>query len=106
MRLWWWRKVRRANIGPVDRDTFERFGEPVIATVLASGLNPRPEELQQVYNNPSKLKAAESWLTEQADLREQHEQRLETLEWAILIFVILGVVADGLLAAHEFGWLR
>ena len=44
-----------------------------------------------------------SWLTERGDLRELHEQRLETAEWAILIFVIAGVVLDLLLVSHGLG---
>jgi hypothetical protein len=40
--------------------------------------------------------AALAWLTEQSDLlKERKETRIELLEWAILIFVILGVVVEG-----------
>ena len=54
-----------------------------------------------MYNKPETLRHATEWLTERGDSREQHEQRVETVEWAILIFVILGVIADAKLA----GWL-
>jgi hypothetical protein len=39
------------------------------------------------------------WLRERRDLEEQHTQRLEALEWAILIFVIMSVIAE-VLAMH------
>ena len=79
-----------------------RFGEAIIGSIIASGLNPRAPELQAVYNNPETLLHATRWLTERGDVKEQHEDRLETVEWAILIFVFLGVIADFKLA----GWLR
>ena len=41
-----------------------------------------------------------NWLTERADLKERHEQRLETVEWGIFVFVILGVIVDLLLLIH------
>jgi hypothetical protein len=34
--MWWWRKVRRADISQEDRDRFERYGETVVALLLAS----------------------------------------------------------------------
>jgi hypothetical protein len=33
-------------------------------------------------------------LTERGDLNERRENRQETVEWAILLFVVLGVVLD------------
>ncbi len=100
---WWWRKVRPAPIPKIERDVFERFGEAVIVGILTSGLNPPMPELQTIYNNPEFRQHAADWLTERGDYHEQREQRLETVEWAILIFVILGVVADFALA---FGWFN
>jgi hypothetical protein len=85
LRLWWWREVRKAPISKSDRDTFERFGEAVIGSVLAGGLQPRAPELQRLYGNAGPtLKDAADWLTERGDSKEQQEQRLETAEWAIL----------------------
>jgi hypothetical protein len=46
------------------------------------------------------------WLRERRDLVERREQRLETSEWAILIFVVVGVAADVAIVAHELGWLH
>jgi hypothetical protein len=101
LRLWWWRKVRKAKIPADERDFFERLGETVIQLAITSGLTPRSESLRGIYGKADTLKHAEEWLTERGDLREQHEQRLETVEWAILIFVVFGVIADFKLA----GWL-
>jgi hypothetical protein len=42
-----------------------------------------------------------AWLTERRDIHERKEDRLETVEWAILIFVIVGVLADIIIVAHE-----
>jgi hypothetical protein len=39
--------------------------------------------------------------TERADLAERRENRLEAVEWAVLIFVVVGVVADILLVLHH-----
>ena len=46
MRLWWWRKIRPANIPQADRDPFGRFGEFVIGSVLAGGFTPSHADLQ------------------------------------------------------------
>jgi hypothetical protein len=100
-----WRKVRYATAIPKEaRDIFERFGEPVIGSVVAGGLTPRDGDLQRIYKSQDNmLSHAGAWLTERGDLRERHEQRLETVEWSILIFVIVGVVLDLLLVSHDFG---
>jgi hypothetical protein len=105
MRLWWWRDVRKANIPKKWRDIFERFGEIVIGNILSGGLNPRSTELQKIYTNEEgSLKHAADWLTECGDKREQRDQRSETVEWAILIFVVFGVVIDFIQLAREFHW--
>jgi hypothetical protein len=99
----WWRKVRKAVIPKSDRDMFKRFGETVIGSVLTSGLTPRTRELQHIYNNPAN---AAEWLTERGDSHEQREQRLETAEWFILVFVFLGVIVEGVQLLREFGFLQ
>lgn len=104
LRLWWWRKVRYAAIPKDARDVFERFGDAAIVSVVTSGLGQRHGDLQKIYNDTDQmLTHATAWLTERGDLRELHEQRLETAEWAILIFVIAGVVLDLLLVSHGLG---
>ncbi len=95
--MWWWRKVRKANIPKDDRDIFERFGETVVGMILAGGYTPRAMELQAIYRDGIKQGYARDWLTERGDWRERREDRLETAEWAVLIFVIVGVAVDGLL---------
>jgi hypothetical protein len=74
----------------------------MISMALASGLpalgaGPLAGLLQNQW------KAALEWLTERRDIHERREDRLETVEWAILIFVIVGVLADLAIVAHESG---
>ena len=76
--MWWWTKIRRA-----DRAMFEGYGETMIAMVH--------------------WREAVLWLRERQDIHARREDRLETVEWAILIFVIVGVVADLAIVAHESG---
>src|ERR1700682_3025108 len=94
MRLWWWRKVRKAHIPKPERDLFERFGENVMGSLLTGGLQPQSAELQAISYKQNVLAHAADWLTERSDAREQREQRLETAEGAILIVVLLEVIAD------------
>ncbi len=82
---WRWRNVRKANIPKHERDTFERYGESIIGAILVGGLTPRAPEI---------ISHARDWLTERGDSRERHENRLETVEWAILIFVVLSVILE------------
>ena len=92
--MWWWPKVRSANIDKDKRDEFGQRGEFIIAMILTGGLSPRAEKLQRFYNDLDIQKDALAWLTERYDSRERHERRLETVEWAILIFVFLGVIVE------------
>ncbi len=105
--MWWWRKVRWAHISQNDRNQFERYGETVVALLLATELTENPETrgiaiggfiLKKVIVD---VDAAAAWLTERADLGEPREDRLETVEWAVLIFVAVGVVADILLVLQR-----
>jgi hypothetical protein len=99
--MWWWRTVRRADIPALDRDTFERFGEAVIGNLLVGGFTPIAPELQTIYGDKLKQAYARDWLTERSDAHERREQRLETVEWAVLIFVALGVIVDAVLLVHH-----
>jgi hypothetical protein len=56
----------------------------------------------------SRMKRSEilAWLQERRDVSKRHEDRLETVGWAILIAVVIGVVADVAIVAHEIGWLH
>jgi ferric-dicitrate binding protein FerR (iron transport regulator) len=89
----WLRKVRRANISKDLRTRFERFGEDVLAHALAVGsiLTQGRELLNLIEGHREEVM---EWLTERRDNHERREQRLETAEWAILIWVVVGVIAD------------
>jgi hypothetical protein len=92
--LWWWPKVRYATIPKDSRDIFERFGESIIANVVTGFAGQRVAELDLICTNRKMRDEATAWLTERGDLRELHEKRIETVEWAILIFVVAGVILD------------
>ena len=100
--MWWWRKVTRAKISPDLRKEFELYGETVIALPISnpdipSGIGPVASLLR------SNFSAARDWLSEQRDIHARREHRLETVEWAILIAVIVGVLADLAIVTHETG---
>jgi len=99
-----YRNVRKAeNIPQEHRDLFERCGETVVQLTVTSGHTPASTDLQRIYNNVDHARSsAEVWLTEMGDRRANKERRLEFVEWAILIFVIVGVFADFSLAFHWF----
>jgi hypothetical protein len=104
MRLWWWRKVRYATIPKEARDIFERYGEFIISSVVTGGMAQRHGDLQKIYTDQHKMLAhAMAWLTERGDIREQREQRLETVEWAILIFAFWALLTELSISAHEYG---
>jgi hypothetical protein len=90
--------LRRAHIPTPERDLFDRIGETGLQLVLAGGFHPKSQELSAVYTVPVIAQHAQDWLTERADIRARHEWRMERVEWAVLIFVILGVVVDCVLA--------
>jgi hypothetical protein len=98
-----YRKVRKADIPKERRDLFESCGETVVQLTVTSGHAPASKDLQDIYNNVEHARSyAEGWLTEMGDRRANKEWRLEFVEWAILIFVIVGVFADFSLAFHWF----
>ena len=88
--MWWWRKVRKVTISKVERNIFEQYGETVVALIVVN-------QLSGIGNVLVNRTSAEAWLTERADIHERREDRLETVEWAVLIFVIVGVIVDVLL---------
>lgn len=103
--FWSWREVRKADIPKDDRDVFERYGEAVIGTLLTGGFNPITQELRGIYGDYAKHVPMRDWLTERSDSHERREQRLETAEWFILVFVFLGVIVEGVQLLREFGIL-
>lgn len=99
LRLWWWRKVRKANIPAELRDRFELFGEDVLAHALGAGEHSsKGVELDALLRQ--KRNEILEWLQQKRDEHIFREDRLETVEWAILIFVAIGVLIDFLLLAH------
>jgi hypothetical protein len=92
---WWWRKVRRANLDPKLRDAFDALGIYAMTNSIANNYPPAPGARHAAGLNDQQIKAAAlDWIREHNDREERHEHRLETVEWAILIFVVLGVVLD------------
>jgi hypothetical protein len=96
-----WRRVRKAAISQSDRDLFERYGETVVALLLANHMSSYSTKTVGFHEVLVSEEAATAWLTERGDTRERQEQRLETVEWAVLIFVAVGVVADIFLLLHH-----
>jgi hypothetical protein len=103
--MWWWRKIRKANIPDELRDRFELFGQDVMAHAIGAGEHSsKGVELDGLLRQ-NRAEILE-WLREKRDEAAQHADRLETVEWAILIFVVIGVAADLAIVAHEIGWLH
>jgi hypothetical protein len=94
MSMWRWRNIRPANILKDHRDLFERYGEMVVGLVLAGGYNPAAEDLRGLYSSDELKKSAGDWLQERGDAHERRENRLETIEVAILLFLILSVLLE------------
>jgi len=115
--MWGFRRVRFASIPKAHRDIFERYGESVIQLMLAASFQRygenviqlmigaekalRPRDLAALDADQTMVENAALWLTERADMRANHEWRLEIVECAILIFVVVGVALQLLgLRAH------
>jgi hypothetical protein len=103
--MWWrWRKVTYANLTPELRKKFETYGEDVIAQAVANpDIGMGPGDLPALIRSNYSL--ALDWLGERRDLHERREDRLETLELAILVFVVLGVIVEsglGKVISHFF----
>jgi hypothetical protein len=90
----WWPEVHIADIPTPSRNLFAQYGETVVALILAGTFSRRAEDLKPLFEDPVVMAHARDWLRERNDLRELREARLETAEWAILIFVVLGVILD------------
>jgi len=104
--MWWWRKVRKANISPELRAKFELFGEDVLAHAVAVGSFSAAQGGELVNLLQRSSPEIRAWLNERRDIHERREDRLETVEVAILFAVIVGVLADVAIVAHEIGWLH
>jgi hypothetical protein len=98
--MWWsWRKVRRADIPDDIRTKLELFGETVVAMSLSTGIVRDPGQLGFLKDSwPDAL----AWLQERRDIHERREDRLETVEWAILLFVAFSLLTDIGILIHEW----
>ena len=47
-----------------------------------------------MYQNERMIVEATKWLTERGDVKISHEQRIELVEWLILVFVVASVILD------------
>ena len=88
-----WRKVRYADIPAELRDRFELFGEDVLAHAVGAGEHSsKGAELDGLLQQ--KRREILDWLRERRDIEERDARRMAAVEWAILIFVVLGVILD------------
>ena len=98
-----WIRIRKAKIDPELRETFERYGEATMQTLLATTnyFVHKGKEITAMQARSDLL----PWLTEQYDRAERKETWLLTMEVAITIFVVLeGVIT--LLAYSQSAALR
>jgi hypothetical protein len=102
--IWWWwqwREVRRAAIDHKLREQFELFGEDVLAHGLAAGvLSQKSEPLDTLLKHNHREIVL--WLQERRDIAERHENRIETVEKWILVFVAVGVVVESVNLFRSF----
>ena len=96
LRLWWWTKVRKADIPDDIRKIFEGYGETMLMLVLATRKHEDYGDLTQYWPQ------AVLWLRECQDKHALREDRLETVEWAILLFVAFSLVTDIGILIHEW----
>src|SRR5215471_1173502 len=92
MSMWRWRKIRRANIPQTLRDEFERLGEQILVGALVVPMDVAASALHDIRANHRV--EAEAWLQEQRDAQERRHDRLEAVEVAILVAVVIGVIVD------------
>jgi hypothetical protein len=69
---------------------------------VSHGHNPREPELRDVYQSERRVVEATKWLTERGDETVLHEERLEFVEWSILIFLVAGVILDCVIVYQGF----
>lgn len=94
--------VRMAeNISDIERDTCDRYGEQVIATMLAGGLTPRPEDLAALYQTDETRNRARDWLTERADIRDWRERWVSGRDFLLEIVVIFLIGWELVLARRQ-----
>jgi len=75
------------------RERFELFGETLMAIAIQSGDGNRIGQ-ELAHLGQQKREEIVEWLRERRDVAARHDDRVETVEWAILIFVVLGVIVE------------
>jgi len=96
--MWWWTKVRKANIPPEVRETLEIYGETMVTLVLAT----RDEKNIGDLNITKYSGDALAWLRERHDVYVRRQDRREAVEWAILLFVAFSLLTDIAIIIHEW----
>lgn len=92
--MWWWTKVRKANIPPEVREAFE--------TMITLALATREEKNVGDLNIIKDGGDAHAWLRERHDVRARRQDRREAVEWAILLFVTFSLLTDIAIMIHEW----
>jgi hypothetical protein len=92
-----------SKLQPELRERFELHGEQLMAVAIESG-DANRIGIELAALGQQNRGDVVFWLRERRDIAARHEDRSETVEWAILIFVVIGVIVDLLILAHEFGW--
>jgi hypothetical protein len=107
MRRMRWFRIRKANIDPELRDTFERYGTVAMQIILATGATFRhkgvvvtPDSAELPDPSHWILPSLLPWLTEQFDKAERRETWNLTMEAAITVFFLIEILPT------LFGFLR
>ena len=95
-----WFRIRRANIPPLVRTTFEYYGSTILALYITNNALFNLPELWSIYQKMETRRYFLDWLTEQYDRAERKETWSITMEGAITIFV----AAELILSAMSLGW--
>jgi len=85
-----WFRIRKAEIAPDLRETFERYGTEGMQVVLALGGNVKHQNERIPVDEV--MEPVLSWLTERYDTAERKETWSLTMEFVITIFVALEAV--------------
>lgn len=89
-----WRKVRKAEIPKELRDQLERIGEAIVEGAMTMGADSLPLGVFSNLNVQANRIHIWNWLQERRDISERASQRMETAEWAVLIFVVIGTITE------------
>lgn len=84
--------IRKAKIAASEREMFERYGEAVIAQVVAQIASPLQADLSEILGSKEKRVAARDWLTERGDVAEWRARRDFALELLIILLIGLEIV--------------